>query len=79
MWLKKNLRDRFGYQTFPGECYLKGFYLQKSSSKNINSKNSSVLNYDVYLIPDEIFEPFVKISIDLTMNSDLYLKLLQRM
>ena len=31
------------------------------------------------LIPDEISEPFVEISNDLTMNSDAYLKLLERM
>ena len=75
---KENLRDRFGHKRFPGECYLKGFYLQKSRSKNTNIK-FSILNYDLYLTPDEIFEPFVEISDDLTMNSDAYLKLLERM
>ena len=30
---KENLRDRFGHEIFPGECYLKGFYLQNSMSK----------------------------------------------
>ena len=75
---KENLRDQFGYEIFPGECYLKGFYLQNSRSKNINIKKFSILNY-VYLNPDEIFESFVEISNDLTMNRDAYLKLLERM
>ena len=33
---KENLRDRLGDEIFLGECYLKGFYLQKSRSKSIN-------------------------------------------
>ena len=31
---KENLRDRFGRETFPRECYLKGFYLQKNRLKH---------------------------------------------
>ena len=78
--IKENLRDQFGHEIFPGECYLKGFYLQKSRSKNINIKKFSILNYDVYLTPDETFENFIEISDDLTMNnSDAYLILLERM
>ena len=76
---KENLRDRFAHEIFPRECYLKKFYLRKRRSKNVNIKKFSILNYDVYLTPDEIFEPFVEVSNDLTMNSDAYLKLLERM
>ena len=36
---KENLRDQFEQETFPGECYLKGFYFQKSSSKTLTSKS----------------------------------------
>ena len=71
--VKTILKDRFGQEILPGEYYLKGFYLQKSRSKNINIKKCSILNYDVYLTPDEIFEPFVQILSYLTMNSDAYL------
>ena len=52
---KENLWDRFGREIFPGECYLKRFYLQKNKSKNINIKRFFILKYDVYLTPDEIF------------------------
>ena len=55
------------------------FYLQKSRWKSININLFSILNYDVYLTPDEIFQPFVEISNYLTMNRDAYLKLLERM
>ena len=57
----------------------KGILVAEEYVKNINIKNFSILNYDVYLTPDEIFEPFVEIPNDLTMNSDAYLKLLKRM
>ena len=53
---------------------MKGFYLQKSRSKNINIKNFSIINYDVYVTPDEIFEPFVEIPNDVIMNSDQMIK-----
>ena len=76
---KENLRDRFGHGIFLEECFLNGFYSQKSRSKNIKFKKFSILNYDVYLKPNEIFELFVEISNDLTMNSDAFLKLLERM
>ena len=73
---KEHLRDRLWHDISPEECYLKGFYLQKSRSKNINIKKFSILNYDVYLTIDWIFQPFVKISNSVTMNSNAYLKLL---
>ena len=76
---KENLRDRFGHQIYPGECYLRRFYLQESRSKKMGIIMFSVLKYDVYLTPDEIFEPFAEISNDLTINSDESLKLLEIM
>ena len=75
---KENLRDQFGHEIFPGEWYVKGFYFQKSRLKTSILK-FCILNYDVYLTPDEIFKPFVEISNYLTMNSDAYLKLMERM
>ena len=74
---KENLTD-LDMKYPPRECYLKGFYLKKGRSKNINIKYFSIINYDVYLTLDKIFEPFVEISNDLTMKSDVYLKLLER-
>ena len=66
------MRDRFGHEILPGEYYLKAFYLQESRSKKSTFKKFSILNYDKYLTPDEIFEPFVEISNALTMNSGAY-------
>ena len=52
------MRDQFGHELFPGDCYLKGIYLQQSKLKNFNIKKFSILNYDEYLTPDEIFDLF---------------------
>ena len=71
-WLKKMI----GHKVFPRECYLKGYYLQYSRSKTINTKTFSI-NNDV-TCPHKIFETLVKISNDLTTNSDAYLKLLEK-
>lgn len=40
--VKENLRERFGHEIFSGEGYLKEIYLQKSRSKNIDFKKSSL-------------------------------------
>ena len=61
---------------------LKGFYLQKTNrpkKKKINIKNYSILNYDVYLTPNKIFELLFEILNDLIMNRNEYLKLFVRM
>ena len=48
-------------------------YLKKSILRNPSWKHFTVLNYPVYLSPDEIFEPFVEIC-DLSMEKDVYSK-----
>ena len=55
---KENLTD-LDMKYPPRECYLTGFYLKKSRSKNINIKYFPIINYDVYLTPDKIFEPLI--------------------
>ena len=74
MWPKK-IWEIYLDMKYSSDCYLKRFYLQRSRSKNINIKKISIINYGVCLTPDEIFEPFVEISNDLTMNSVAYLKM----
>ena len=62
---------------------LKRFYLQKTNGpkkkKKIKIKNYSILNYDLYLTPNKIFELLFEILNDLIMNRNEYLKLFVRM
>ena len=75
---KENMRDRLGHEILPGERYLKGFYQQKSRSKNISIKKFFILSYDLCLTPEKIFDLFVEISNDPTMNGNAQLKLLEK-
>ena len=50
-----------------------------SQKKQINIKSYSILNYDVYLTPNKIFEFLFEILNDLIMNRNEYLKLFVRM
>ena len=63
----------------PGEFYLKGTYLLKSRSKFPSKKQFTILDFDVYVSPDEVFEPFVGIDTDLRMDINEYIELSQRL
>ena len=53
-------------------------YLQKVRSKKTNKKQLKVLRRGKYVTPDQIFEAFVGIPDDLTIN-DEYLQLIERL
>ena len=44
----------------------------------MNKKQFKIVEKDVYVTPDEIFEAFVGIADDLTMNDDEYLQFIER-
>ena len=46
-------------------------YLKRPRSCNRSRKQFTLLNYTVYLIPDEILEPFVEPNGDLSMENDV--------
>ena len=54
-------------------------YLQKSRSKFPSKKQFTILDFDVYVSPDEVFEPFVGIDTDLRMDINEYIELSQRL
>ena len=72
------LRDRYGHLIRIGDHFLKGKYLQKTRSRNINRKQFKYVEEDVYLTPDEIFEAFVEIDESLSISNDIYLQLIER-
>ena len=72
------LRDCYGHTVLDGEMFFTGKYPQKTRSKKINKKQFKIVEKDVYVTPDEIFEAFVGIADDLTMNDDEYLQLIER-
>ena len=53
-------------------------YLQNVRSKKKNKKQFTILEKGKYVTTDQIFEAFVGIADDLTMNDDEYLQLIER-
>ena len=44
-----------------------------------NKKQFKILEKGKYVIPDQIFEAFARITDDLTMNDDEYLQIIERL
>ena len=51
----------------------------KRSDKKQNKKQFKILEKGKYVMPDQIFEAFVRITDDLTMNDDEYLQIIERL
>ena len=60
------------------KCFLRENTYKRSDKKKTNKKQFKILEKDVYVTPDEIFEAFERITDDLTMNDDEYLRLIER-
>ena len=70
---KCELRDQFGHVVLVAEPYFKGNCLQKIRSRNISKLQFKLLLNPVYLEPDEVYQPFVKIDENLTVTKELYM------
>ena len=55
-----------------------GNYLEVVRSKNMLWKKFEILNYEILIPPDEVFEIFVEVADDLTMSCRSYLALEER-
>ena len=47
-------------------------------SKNMLLKKFQILNYEVLIPPDEVFESFVEVAVNLTMSFRSYVALKER-
>ena len=63
----------YGDRILKGELYLRGNNLKVVRSKNMLLKKFKILNYEVLIPPDEVFETFVEVADDLTMRCRSYL------
>ena len=72
------MSDMYGHRISKGELYLRGNYLKVVRSKNVRWKKFEILNYEVLILPDEVFETFVEVTDDLTMSCRSYLALKER-
>ena len=47
-------------------------------SRKISLKQFELINFDVLISPEEVFESFVEVNSDLTMSTNMYLALCER-
>ena len=60
------------------EKYFCGKYLQKLRSRKSNKKQFQLINRDVFVTPDEVFEPFIAFNDELAMDNNEYLLLIEQ-
>ena len=69
------MSDMYVHRISKGELYLRENYLKVVRSKNMLLKKFEILNYEVLIPPDEVFETFVEVPDDLIMSYRSYLAL----
>ena len=73
------MSDMYGHRISKGEFYLRSNYLKVLvKSKNMLLKKFEILNFEVLIPPDEVFETFVEVADDLTMSCGSYLAFKER-
>ena len=72
------MSDMYRHRISKGELYLRGNYLKVVRSKNMLLKKFEMLNYEVLIPPDEVFETFVEVADDLTTSCRSYVALEER-
>ena len=72
------MSDMYRHRISKGGLNLRGDYLKVVRSKNMLWKKFEILNCEVLIPTDDIFETFVKVTDDLTMSCRSYLTLKER-
>ena len=72
------MSDMYRHRISKGGLNLRGDYLKVVRSKNMLWKKFEILNCEVLIPTDDVFETFVKVADDLTMSCRSYLTLTER-
>ena len=72
------MSDNYGHNIIEWELHFQGNYLQLVRSKKISNKQFKIIEKDVVISPEELFETFIDVQEDLTMAVDYYLALVGR-
>ena len=72
------MSDMYRHRISKGGLNLRGDYLKVVRSKNMLWKKFEILNCEVLIPTDDVFETFVKVANDLTMSCRSYLTLTER-
>ena len=72
------MADTYGHTLSSGEKYFRGKYLQKVRSRKPNKKQFQLINSDVFVTPNEVFEAFIGFDDELAIDSNKYLHLIEQ-
>ena len=73
------MHDKYGHMILPDELYLKGKYIVKTRCKKYTKKKFRILDDNPVLVtPDEIFDYFIDIKENLTIEADIHFELSER-
>ena len=72
------MTDTYGHTLNSGEKYFWGKYLQKVRSRKSNKKQFQLINRDVFVAPDEVFEAFIGFDDELAMDNNEHLLLIEQ-
>ena len=67
--------DRNGHKILAGKFHFHGNYLKLVRQRNIQLKQFELISFDALISPEEVFESFIEVNSDLTINLRLYLAL----
>ena len=71
------MTDTYRHTVSSGEKYFRGKYLQKVQSRKSNKKQFQLMNSDVFVTPDEVFEAFIGFDDQLAIDNNEYLHLIE--
>ena len=72
------MTDTYGHTSNSGEKYFRGKYLQKVRSRKSNKNQFQLINRDVFVAPDKVFEAFIGFDDDLAIDNNEYLHLIEQ-
>ena len=66
--------DRYDHTIILSELFVKEKYLKHTRSKKLNKKQLTIIDYDVMITPDEVFEAFFE-----NVSTDAYAALVEKL
>ena len=63
------MTDTYGHTLNSGEKYFRGKYLQKVRARRSNKKQFQLINRDVFVTADEVFDAFVGFDDELAIDN----------
>ena len=70
--------DTYGHTLNSREKHFWGKYLQNVRSRKSNKKQFQMIDRDLFVSPDEVFEAFIGFDDELTMDNNEYLLLIEQ-